>query len=92
MEITFDPTKRDATLGARGMDFRDAEQVFAGHHINVLDDRFDYGEQRFQAVGYLRARMVMVVWTPRGEGRHVVSMRKCNEREQKRYRERLEEG
>jgi uncharacterized DUF497 family protein len=91
-KITFDPAKREATLRDRNLDFLDAASVFAGNHINVADVRIEYGEERFQAVGYLRERMVMVVWTPRGEARHVISMRKCNEREQKRYRERLEEG
>jgi uncharacterized DUF497 family protein len=36
--------------------------------------------------------MVIVVWTPRGEARHVMSMRKANEREKARYRDRLGEG
>jgi uncharacterized protein len=92
MEITFDPVKRGATLERRQLDFNDALLVFAGRNITVADERFDYSETRFQTVGYLRGRMVMVVWTPRGDARHIISMRKCNEREQERYRQRLEEG
>jgi uncharacterized DUF497 family protein len=92
VKITFDPNKRALTLEKRGLDFTDAVEVFAGPHINVLDARFDYGEVRYQTVGYLYGRMVMLVWTPRGEARHVISMRKCNEREQKAYRQRLGEG
>jgi uncharacterized DUF497 family protein len=37
----------------------------------------------------LAGRMMIVVWTARGPARHVISMRKANEREQDRYRERL---
>lgn len=92
MEITFDPVKRDATLQRRQLDFNDALYVFADRNITVADERFDYGEARFQTVGYLDGRMVMVVWTPRGAKRHIISMRKCNEREQERYRDRLEEA
>ena len=88
-EITFDPAKREATLRERDIDFADAAQVFNGIRIDVPDVRFDYGETRFQTVGYLNGRMVMVVWTERGTKRHVISMRKCNDREQKRYRQRL---
>lgn len=77
MGITFDPVKRDKTLKGRTLDFRDAPKVFAGRNITVADDRFDYGEPRFQTVGYLDGRMVMVVWTPRDEARHIMSMRKC---------------
>ena len=53
------------------------------------DDRFDYGEPRFITVGLLGARMVVVVWTPRGADRHVISTRKANEREQRRYGQQL---
>jgi len=92
MEITFDPVKRDATLKGRQLDFNDAPNVFAGRNITVPDDRIDYGEIRFQTVGYLDGRMVMVVWTPRGEKRHIISMRKCNEREQQANQDRPEEA
>ncbi len=40
-------------------------------------------------VGKLEGRLVMVVWTPRGKTRRIISMRKCNEREQTRYEHRL---
>src|SRR6516162_3955438 len=44
------------------------------------------------SVGFLAGRMVMVVWTPRGDARHIISMRKCNAKEQARYRQRFAEG
>ena len=91
MRITFDPAKRDATLKQREVDFADAVKVFAGPTILFEDERVDYGEVRYQTVGYLFGRMVMVVWTPRGDARHVISMRKCNDREQEKYRHRFEE-
>lgn len=92
MKITFDPAKRTSTKTERGLDFADAAEVFAGRELTVEDTRRDYGERRFQTVGFLAGRMVMVVWTPRGEARHVISMRKCNDREKERYQERLEAG
>jgi uncharacterized protein len=33
-----------------------------------------------------------VCWTPRAKGRHIISMRKANDREKARYAKRLEEG
>lgn len=92
MKITCDPAKRAETKKERGLDFLDAAEVFAGRELTVEDTRHDYGEQRFQTVGHLAGRMVMVVWTPRGSARHVISMRKCNVKEQARYQERLEAG
>ena len=89
MAIAFDPVKRAATLADRGLDFADAETVFAGLVFEFPDERFDYGEERIITVGLLGGRMVVIVWTAREEDRHIISMRKANEREQERYRSRL---
>ena len=90
MDITYDPEKRDRTLAERGLDFEDAAQVFARRTIELLDDRNDYGETRWVTFGLLGGRMVALVWTPRNRGRHIISMRKANEREQKAYQEELD--
>lgn len=89
MKITFDPSKRDKTLAERGLDFLDAQSVFDGVTVDFEDRRHDYGEKRFICFGRLDGRTVVIAWTPRGADRHVFSMRKANEREQTRYRERL---
>jgi uncharacterized DUF497 family protein len=91
MKITFDPAKRAARLVERGLDFEDASEVFQGDTLDFPDDRRDYGELRILTVGHLRGRMVIVVWTPRGNARHVISMRKANAREKARSGKRLEE-
>jgi len=69
MKITYDPAKRERTLRERGLDFEHAAQVFAGPTFDRPDDRYDYGETRIITVGRLGGRMVIVVWTPRGEAR-----------------------
>jgi len=90
VRITYDPQKRAETLKHRGLDFDDAPKVFAGPHFSIGDDRRDYGETRWQTIGRLNRSVVMVVWTERGDARHVISMRKCNDRERKKYLARLE--
>lgn len=89
MKINYDPVKRDVTLRERGLDFADAGIVFAGLQITQIDVRLDYSEVRFQTYGLLNERMVMVVWIGTENDRRVISMRKCNDREQNRYREQL---
>jgi uncharacterized DUF497 family protein len=76
----------------RGLDFQDAAKVFAGPTLTLPDERQDYGEDRYQTYGLLEDRLVMLVWTPRGEDRHVFSMRKCNDREKARFQARLGES
>ena len=85
MEISYDPEKRAKVLAERGLDFNDAGEVFAGRTIDYEDDRRDYGEIRFITFGLLSDRMLTLVWTPRGDVRHIISMRKANERETKIY-------
>jgi uncharacterized DUF497 family protein len=85
MRIIYDPKKRDKTLADRGLDFEHAAEVFAGTVLNVPDMRVDYGEDRYNTYGLLHGRMVAISWTQRGELCRIISMRKCNEREQARY-------
>ena len=89
MEISYDANKRDWTLAERGLDFDDAVHVFAGTSLTIEDDRKDYGEKRFQTMGWLDSRLVMVVWTERGAARHIISMRNCNDREEKKFKARV---
>ena len=91
MRIGYDPAKRQKTLEERGLDFEDAPMVFAGRHFTREDDRKDYGEERLITVGFLQDRMVVMVWTPRqGNTRHIIRMRKANEREQNYYAQHLD--
>ena len=87
MKISYDPAKRAKTLEERGLDFADAAEVFAGRFTVATDDRHDYGEDRFISAGYLRGRMVVIVWTLRDDTRHIISMRYCHAKEEKAWRE-----
>ncbi|MNE51790.1 hypothetical protein D3C80_1464360 [compost metagenome] len=51
----------------------------------VEDLRRDYGERRFQVLGYIGERLHALVFTPRDGAVHVISLRKANSREVKRY-------
>ena len=81
MDIDYDPAKRELTLQHRGLDFVRATDVFAAEWLVKKDDRMDYGEVRFISYGELDGRAVVLVWTPRGAVRRIISMRYANERE-----------
>ena len=89
MLITFDPAKRDATKAVRGLDMANVAEIFAGPQIVIKDEREDYGEDRYIAFGLLAKRIVVCVYTDRGEERRIISLRKANDREQARYRDLL---
>ncbi len=64
---------------------RRADEIFNRLHFTATDDRLDYGEPRYVTIGELDNRLVVVVWTPRGTARRIISMRKANAREQEKY-------
>jgi uncharacterized DUF497 family protein len=90
MRINFDPAKRAKTLADRGLDFEDAALVFAGVTFDIEDLRKDYGESRIICYDLLAGRMVVIGYVPRGNTRHVFSMRKANDREKERIAPLLE--
>lgn len=89
MAIVFDPTKRRSTLEARGLDLARADEVFAGKTATVEDDRENYGETRYITAGFLDDRLVVMVWTPRGDNKRIISMRHCHDKEEKLWRENI---
>ena len=89
MRIGYDPAKRERVLKERGIDLDDARHIFEGRHATVPDDRRDYGEARFITAGFLGRRLAVVVWTPRGTIRRVISMRFCHAKEAKAWAQHL---
>jgi uncharacterized DUF497 family protein len=85
MDISFDSAKSEKNLLARGISFELAAEFEWDSALLVEDLRKDYGERRFQALGLIGDRLHMMVFTPRANKAHVISLRKANKREVKRY-------
>lgn len=90
MRYVFDTAKDAVNLAKHGVSLALAEVLFAGPHVSVSDDRFDYGEMRQIAFGRINGRLFVCVYVDRGAQRRVISLRKANRREVKRYGEDLE--
>ena len=86
MEFEFDVAKNRANLTEHGIDLQDAALVFVDEHrLDIVDDRKNYGEPRRIVVGEVVGRVWVVVYTVRGGVHRLISARKANEREQRRY-------
>ena len=85
MDISFDSAKSEKNVLARGVPFDLAAQFAWDGALIVEDLRKDYGERRFQALGLIGGRLHMMVFTPCSNKAHVISLRKANKREVKRY-------
>lgn len=86
MRFTWDEAKRRANLEKHGLDFADAPEIFKGPMVIARDRRRDYGEARFIGFGLLKQRVIAVVFSRRNPDIiRIISLRKANGREQKRY-------
>jgi len=91
MQFEWDVNKNHINYQKHGLNFNDAEFIFAGKIVSFMDERKDYGENRFITLGELNKRVVVVVHTQHECTIRIISMRKANEREKKIYYKRLEE-
>lgn len=87
MDISFDPAKDARNLATRGVSFARAADFEWAEAIIKEDLRRNYGESRFQALGLIEDRLHMLVFTVRAGTIHVISLRKANDREMRRYEE-----
>jgi uncharacterized protein len=85
----FDPAKDAINRTKHGVSLALAEVLFAGPHLSMTDDRFDYGEVREIAFGLIHNRLFVCVYADRETERRVISLRKANKREVKLYGENL---
>ncbi|MGB7656266.1 MAG: BrnT family toxin [Novosphingobium sp.] len=85
MRIEYDEAKRIQNIEKHGLDFLDSPKILEGRRIVLPDDRKQYPEERFQTYGFLFERLTMFAWTPIPGGMRIFSMRKCNDREQRKF-------
>ena len=66
------------TLKRRGLDFLEAPRVFDSRSLTVVDDRKDYGEERFISYGFIDGTAIAEAWTDRDGVMRIISMRKMH--------------
>ncbi len=90
MDYEWDENKNQLNIKKHTLNFEDSKEVLQNAHLLIKDIRYNYGESRYIAVGYLRKRLVIIVYTKRKDVYRIISMRKANEREQANYKKQLE--
>jgi len=85
MRFEWDEAKRRFNLKRHAIDFVDAEEIFAGETIALLDDRFEYGEMRLLTFGLLNDRVVAIAHTETDEVIRVISIRRASKNEEELY-------
>jgi uncharacterized DUF497 family protein len=87
MDVEFDPKKDAANLAKHGLSLS-AFTGFDDEPFVRIDDRFDYGETRYVAMGRIGGRGHCLVFTLRGDSVRAISLRRANDKEMKRHEDR----
>jgi hypothetical protein len=86
----WDEAKRSANIAKHGIDFMDAQEMFAGPMFVLSDTRKEYGEARQIGFGFVHGRLMAMVFIEREPGIiRIISARKANRREKIYFEETL---
>jgi uncharacterized DUF497 family protein len=89
----WDEDKNQENIRKHGFDFADAWEIFEAPMRTALDTKEDYGEDRWNGIGLLGNRVVIVIFTERGEDTiRIISLRKALKHERKKFEEALRDG
>ena len=83
--IEFGPAKDAANLAKYGLSLAEARALAWNEAVILPDRRRDYGELRFRAYATTAGRLHMAAFTLRGAGLRIISLRRANKREDRRY-------
>ena len=90
MNFKWDEAKNRTNIAKHGFDFGDAYRIFDLPMFTVLDEREDYGEDRWLGIGLLDERVVVVVYSePDSQTTRTISLRKAFSHERKNYEQYL---
>jgi uncharacterized DUF497 family protein len=87
MQIEFDPAKSAKNERERNLPFAAAARLFKGPRHEWEDKRRDYGEVRINILSEVEGTVYFATFTKRGEAIRIISLRKANSRETRRFRQ-----
>lgn len=90
MTFEWDDDKNAANIKKHGIGFQKASRIFEGLVLTNEDDRQSYGEVRERSIGIVDGMLVLlVVHTDRAGRTRIISARRANRAERRRYEEAL---
>jgi len=82
---TWNESKRCINIRDHGLDFDGAEAIWDNFTVTREDIRYTYGEKRSVTFGLLKGEVVVLVYTERHTGPHIISLRKAEKHEARYY-------
>ena len=90
MKFEWDDSKNRRNFEKHGIDFEDAAELFRSMRVTFVDSRANYGEVRKISIGRIGVNICVVVYTERDETMRIISARRANARERKKFYEFIE--
>jgi uncharacterized DUF497 family protein len=89
MTYSWDEAKNKINIKKHGIDFQDAVQLFEYPMITCIDNRKDYGEERWVGIGFLKGIIAVIVYTENDfkDSIRIISARKATINEGKKFKE-----
>lgn len=85
MRYAFDHAKNAANAAKHGVLFEAAEEFEWETALVAVDSRREYGEPRLTAAGLIGDRLHVMVFSLRDTAVRIISLRRANSREVRRY-------
>ena len=86
MQFEWDEAKNIENIRKHKINFADVPKMFDSTMLIELDNRFDYGEERWLGIGFLGNSVAVVIWTERqSDIIRIISARKANRYERQRF-------
>jgi uncharacterized DUF497 family protein len=90
MKYIWNDAKSHLNIRKHGIDFTDVPSMFQHPMVTFLDQRKDYGEERWIGIGILKTILAVVVFSEPGENTiRIISARKATHYENKIYRDEI---
>ena len=85
MRFEWDEAKRRINLTRHGIDFLDIPPVFDGLTADLVDERYNYGEERLFTLGLLNGEVVAIGYTQNGDLIRLITARRASRNEEIKY-------
>ncbi len=82
-QIEWDEQKNQTNIAKHGISFEFAGLLFSEHYLCQFDNRFNYGEDRWQGLGEVYGVVLFVTYTVRADTIRLISARKASKKERK---------
>jgi uncharacterized DUF497 family protein len=91
-DFEWDDRKSAVNVAQHGVTFTMARSVFDDPNaISQIDDRYDYGEDRFTVIGMVESHLLFVAYTLRGDRIRIITARGAEPHERRQYHEKKHE-